>query len=103
MGDYTTSQRDRGSTTFTLDGEAYTFTFPKTAGLLLDMAASDNGLDRFGAMVDWLDHGLPAEQSQKLLGRLRDPEDALDTEVLGQIIRDLMEEASEGRAGNPTG
>jgi hypothetical protein len=101
--EFTTSKRRNDPIEFTLDGEQYLFTPPKSAGMLLAMAGADNSeiaanSAMIRALFDWLGDGLPEEQSQRLMARLQDKEDDLDTDTLIQIIQGLQKEV----AGRPT-
>lgn len=98
---FTTAARRKKPIRFDLDGEAYTFTPPKSAGPLFALLEADDGDELAGARVqfDWLGAGLADGQSEKLIARLKDPEDDLDVEDLRPIIEWLQEQIS----GRPTG
>lgn len=84
---------------FTLgDDDLYTFTPPKTSGMLLDIVVgdpdADNNVAATRASLNWLSDGLPDDQAQRILDRLRDPDDDLDTDTLNEVIKWLVEQAS---------
>ena len=82
---------------FTLDGEDYLFTPPKTVPVFL--AADKNPAEWARVRLNWLSHGLPEDQAQRIHDRLMDFDDALDYGTLSEVINYLMEEMS----GRPTG
>jgi hypothetical protein len=99
--DFTTKQRERQSTEFTLDGETFTFTPPKRAALImsaivtvgLDKPSSDG--DSVRDLLNWLGEGLGDEQADRVLGRLQDPNDDFDLDQVNEIARYLL-----GQSGN---
>lgn len=99
---FTTAKRRSKPIEFELDGEAYHFTAPKTAGMVLDVlshgAGDPNSPAAAKATLDWMSQGLPEEENARLIERLRDPKDDFDFADLGPIIEFLVEEAT----GNPT-
>lgn len=95
--EFTTAKKRRDPLDFTLDGETYHFTPTKTAGVVLALADGDN-TEVMKQTFDWLSHGLPDDEAQRLIDRLNDPDDDLDVDDLGTIISGLQEEI----AGRPT-
>lgn len=93
--EFTTAKRRKEPITFTLDGDEYTFNPPKTAGVVLEYAETGNDI---GPLLDWLDEGLSEEQAKRIEDRLRDPDDDLDMDTLGDIVAALFEQVS----GRPT-
>lgn len=94
---FTTASRRTQPIRFTLDDVEYEFTPPKMASLVLGIVTGDD-IGSVRAMLDWLDSGLPKDQSQLLEARLRDPKDDLDFDTLSEVIQGLMAKA----AGGPT-
>lgn len=95
---FTSAKRAREKITFDLDGVEYTFTPPKDS--IMVMPILGDGDTETGAMrglFDWLGAGLPKDQEERLIGRLRDPEDDLDIDTLTEIIKGLQEAVSGGR------
>lgn len=80
---------------FTLDGETFVFTPPKTAALAL----AESNTEQLRAQLNWLSAGLSDEQSEKLHDRLMDFGDPLEAVDLVKIVGALIEEM----AGRPTG
>lgn len=101
--DFKVAKKKRKIIEFRIEGDdfVYSFTTPKTAGLVLDITAegSSEEVASTRAMLNWLSRGLPEDQNQRLMDRLRDPDDDLDFEELGEYVEKLMEEVN----GNPTG
>jgi len=98
--DITTKQRERQSVEFTLDGETFTFTSPKRAELIMS-AITTVGLDKTSTdgdsvrdLLNWLGEGLGDEQAERILGRLRDPEDDFDLDQVNEIARFLLGQSS---------
>ena len=86
---------------FVLDDEAYTFIPPKTALMLMPgvfASGADAGMAMTRATFDWLSAGLPEDQNDRLIARLRDPEDDFDIDNLTEIISALTEQTT----GRPT-
>lgn len=92
---FTTAKRRKEPISFTIDGEEFTFTPPKTAKVLLEYAETGNEL---GPLLDWLDEGLSKEQAKRIEERLLDSEDDFDSDQLGEIVSALFEQVS----GRPT-
>lgn len=95
---FTTAKRAREAIPFTLDGEEYQFTPPKDS--IMVMPLLDGGDAETGAMrglFDWLGAGLPQEQTDRIITRLKDPEDDLDIDTLTEVIKGLQEAVSGGR------
>ena len=67
---------------------------------LLDEEGDDDaaGLRSSRAIFAWLDKGLSKEDQEHIEARLRDEDDDLDFDTLGDIIQKLMERVS----GRPT-
>lgn len=84
--------------TFTLDDDEFTFTPPKLAGAVLE--GLETG-DDFGASLDWLRDGLPSEQAELLVHRLKDEADNFDVTDLGPIIEALIAKVT-GRPTKPS-
>lgn len=87
--------------TFTLDGDDYTFTPPKAAVLAMMAIAGDdsNPMGQLKAVFDWLGNKMPQAQQDRLLDRLRDPDDKLDLDYLTEeVFPGLVQEAY----GRPT-
>lgn len=86
--------------TFTLgDGHEYVFTPPKSAVMMMPVidanAASDNaGIDITKATFNWLGEGLSDEDHDRILTRLRDPEDGLDVDTLADVVKALTEKVA---------
>lgn len=102
--EFTTTKREAVVVEFDLDGEHYTFTAPKQAELLASVV-SKVGLhgqsvstDGVKDLMNWLGEGLPEEQAERLLERLRDPEDDFDLPDINKLARYLLTQTS----GRPT-
>jgi hypothetical protein len=80
---------------FTLDGTTYHFKPPKTTALVL----ADTTTDQLRAQLNWLEAGLPDDESELIRNRLFDLEDDLEAIDLVRIVNSLLEEMS----GRPTG
>lgn len=99
---FTTSGRgSRKPITFRLDDDTYTFTPPKVAGIVLDLfdvtvTPGEEEAARSAARgaFDWLSSGLPEEESERIIGRLRDPDDPLDLPDVVEVIKWLLEKVS---------
>jgi hypothetical protein len=98
--DFITKQRERTIIEFTLDGEPFSFTPPKKAQLImsaittigLDKASTDG--DSVRDLLNWLGEGLGDEQAERVLGRLRDPDDDFDLDAVNDIARHLLGQSS---------
>lgn len=95
--EFTTAKRRRETIHFVLDGEEFDFTPQKQAGIALAVVDGDQ-TEMMRSMFDWLSDGLPEDQSQRIIDRLKDPEDDLDIDQLGDLISGLQDEI----AGRPT-
>lgn len=98
-GVFTTAKRRAKPITFTLDGEDYEFTPPKRAAAVVDLVLSGqeaNGLATTRVAFDWISAGLPEEQNDRLVERLKDPEDDFDIENLENLL-EWLRKRSEGR------
>jgi hypothetical protein len=96
--------RRRTPITFDLGGDDHVYTFlpPKQAGVFMPMldAANDDAASMSAARAafKWLDDGLGKEDQDHIEARLRDEDDDLDFDTLGEVINGLMEKVS----GRPT-
>jgi hypothetical protein len=86
--EFTTGKKRREPIPFTLDGHDFVFNPPKLAGAVLDALDDDEGA---GALLDWFAQGLDEETEKFITARLRDEQDDLDVEDLGNVIKALME------------
>lgn len=93
--EFTTAKRRAKKITFILDGEDFEFAAPKTAPAMLAMF---DGTPEAKATFDWLGEGLPEDQTERLIARLKDPKDDFDVDNLEVIVKWLMEQVS----GRPT-
>jgi hypothetical protein len=99
--EFTTTGRPRQVIEFDLDGEHYTFTAPKRAGLIMSVVATV-GIDGKGStesdsvrdLLNWVGEGLPDDQGERLMARLQDPEDDFDLENINEIARYLLGQTS---------
>lgn len=97
--DFQTAKRRKEPIPFTLDGEEYEFTPQKNSVLVMPSMSDDkDGTEELRGIFDWLGAGLPDEQEQRLIERLKDPEDDLDLDMLSEIVSGLIEEIG----GRPT-
>lgn len=90
---------------FTIEGDDHVYQFvpPKRAAMVLDAVGVNASDDDAVANVirqqfDWLGDGLGEEQAARIETRLRDPNDDLDVDVLQELLKWLLEQAS----GRPT-
>jgi hypothetical protein len=114
MREFTTPARERTLVTFTLDGDLYHFTPPKFSIIAMGIgdlinaisgtaAGMDEDSPESGAstmammreLLDWLGAGLPDDEGQRILDRLKDPDDDLDIDTVLTITLGLMEEAGD--------
>lgn len=98
--DFQTAKRRKEPIPFTLDGEEYEFT-PQKNSILVFPSLTDgekDGTEELRGIFDWIGAGLPDDQEQRLIARLRDPEDDLDIDMLHNVAVSLLEEIS----GRPT-
>lgn len=99
--EFTTNERPRQVTEFDVDGEHYVFTAPKRAGLIMSVVTTV-GIDGKGStesdsvrdLLNWLGEGLPEDQADRLLNRLKDPDDDFDLENINEIARYLLGQSS---------
>lgn len=90
--------------TFTLgDDHVYKFTPPKNAVMMIPLLQPSAGSDEDGVNLtrstfDWLGQGLSEEDNDLIISRLKDPEDDLDIDLLGDVVQKLSEQV----AGRPT-
>jgi hypothetical protein len=115
---YVAKPKTPKSIEFELAGDLYHFTGGKDSDMLLALMAAGPsgawaGVDRTREMLNWLGHGLNPEHGEKdhkddakacevcrLQGRLLDKnDDAVDLDIVLEIINDLQAEVS----GRPTG
>lgn len=96
--EFRTAKQRKEPIKFTIDEDEFTFTPHKTAGMVLDILDDESELK---AAFDWLDEGLPEDQSALLEKRLRDPEDDLDVDMVAEIIKFLISRVS-GRPTKPS-
>ena len=94
MLEFKTAARRKDPIHFTLDGRTFSFVPPKTAVMVLAVVAAEDDSDNLKAMFDWLDQGLSTADSEHLEARLRDKDDDLDVDMLAEIVKGLIEEAS---------
>lgn len=100
---FTSGSRARKPVEFVLDDDEYVFTPPKVAGLVLDAFNGDDDDDTrqrsaAQAAFDWLYDGLPEDDADRIVARLRDPDDPLDLPDLVEVIKWLLSKVS----GRPT-
>lgn len=94
---FTSAKRSKKPIKFTLDGDEYSFTPPKQAGMAMPFL-DDSGSNELKVVMDWLGDGLPEDQVARLITRLKDPEDDFDIPTLKDVIKGLVEKVT----GNPT-
>ena len=96
--EFTTAKNRHKPIEFTLDGEDYVFTPPKLARMTADLFGfgdDDEAQDGVAkAAMDWLSDGLPEEQRERIISRLRDPDDDFDVPDLTDIIKWLVSKVS---------
>lgn len=85
------------------DDHEYKFNPPKNAVMLMPIFDRDKDDDEMGigltrSTFDWLGDGLSEDDNQRILRRLRDSKDDLDTDTLNQVIEGLSEQVG----GRPT-
>lgn len=95
--EFTSAKKRKEVIEFTLDGELYHFTPHKTASVVLALLGGDQTA-QVKETFDWLSDGLPDEESQRIIDKLKDPDDEFDITDLTDVIRGLQEEI----AGRPT-
>lgn len=95
---FTTSARKVDPIKFSLDGEDFEFTPPKSAGIFLEMVDGGTVISLTKETFDWLGEGLGEEKTARLVARLKDPKDNFDTPNLEVILEWLQKQV----AGNPT-
>lgn len=100
MKEFTTKERERQTVEFVLDGETYSFTPPKRAELIMSVVSA-SGLDRptteadsVRDLLNWLGEGLGENQADRLMERLRDPDDDFDLAQINEIARYLLGQSS---------
>ena len=97
---FTTTKKDYSPIEFEIDDEHFVFTPHKQASMILPLMDPDSDMPEAQAtkaFFDWLGEGLPEEQLEVLIDRLKDPKDQFDTEDLAVIARGLMEEVNSQR------
>ena len=107
MREFQTATRRERVIEFMVDADVFHFNPPKRIALVLDSIGLRDGSDPDNvdprlapvkSMFDWLGQGLPQEESDRLIERMRDPEDDLDIDDVAEIVKWLMEQV----AGRPT-
>lgn len=95
-------KRRKEVVTFTLEGSdhSYAFTPHKQADIFLPLMdgendSGDNPFTQTRAIFSWLDAGLSESDRTHIEGRLRDEDDDLDFDTLGEVIKGLMEHVSK--------
>lgn len=92
---FTTSSKARPLVEFTIDDDTFHFTAPKTSHLLLGLVESDGGgVGNVKALLDWVGAGLPVEENDRLVERMKDPDDAFDVDTLTEVATFLVAEAT---------
>ena len=100
MKEFTTSQRDRPTVEFVLDGETFTFEAPKRAELIMSVVSTvglnkaSTDTDSVRDLLNWLGEGLGEEQAEKIISRLQDPKDDFDLDQVNEIARYLLGQTS---------
>lgn len=96
--EFEVAKKRRQPLTFTLEGEDYEYTFtpPKAAVMMLPiMEKQDNdamtGIALTRATFDWLGAGLSEEDNERIINRLKDPKDDLDSDDLGNLVQKISE------------
>jgi len=94
------AKRRTDAITFDLEGSAHVYSFvpPKQAAMILPMLDAESDLEAAKAAFEWLDTGLSQEDQDHLSGRLKDPKDDLDIDILEEVVSGLVERVS----GRPT-
>lgn len=84
--------------TFDLEGDEHVYTFqpPKQAVMFMPVLAPDAddemlGINLTKSSFQWLDAGLSKSDSDRIEARLRNPEDDLDFDTLGEVVKGLVE------------
>jgi len=106
MREFQTATRRNRVIEFMIDADEFHFKPPKRISLVLDSIGMTDGSDEdidprlapVKSMFDWLGQGLPDEESDRLIQRMRDPHDDLDIDDVADIVKWLMEQV----AGRPT-
>lgn len=93
------AKRRRKPITFDLEGDDYEYSFspPKQAGVFMPLFEGEDEIDEIQtsrAVFAWLDKGLSEEDRKHIEDRLRDEDDDLDFDTLGDVVKALMEKAS---------
>lgn len=100
---YKTAKRKSGPIEFSIDGDDYVFTPPKTASMMLPVIEQDDtddmGLMALKVQYDWIEAGLPEEQAERIKSRLKNPKDDFDSSDLENISKWIMKQIN----GRPTG
>lgn len=115
MQDFTPTRRPASASApavkFSITGEPYLFTPPKTAALALGMIKSTDEMTRLRTMFQWLGQGLAPDhepwgeyaghesfdvdcQACRLEARFKDPGDELDMELLSEVVQWLLTEVA---------
>lgn len=104
--EFTSKPRNTQPIPFTLDGDEYQFTPQKVASTVLPMMDPEavgglNGDYRqrmSQASWQWFKDGLPPDQYQRIIDKLKDPADPLDYPDVTAVTNALISEVS----GRPT-
>jgi hypothetical protein len=99
---FSVPKRRKKPMTFTIEGDEHEYTFkaPKQAGVFMGLFDGDDEVDEMAmsrAVFEWLDKGLSEDDQKHIEDRLRDEDDDLDFDTLGDIVKALMEKS----AGRP--
>lgn len=87
-----TQARESEPITFHIDDDAFTFTPPKLAGLLLAIVDDADPMEMTRQLLNgWVFAGLPEPERAKLKSRVSDPADPLDMPDLISLIEGLIE------------
>lgn len=95
---FTTGTRNKKPILFTLDGEEFAFTPPKQAAIFLETVNGGTVISLTQETFDWLGEGLAEGQQDRLVERLKDPDDDFDVPNLEAILEYLQKKV----AGRPT-
>lgn len=92
------SERQPHPAVYGPDPHEYVFTPPKNAVMMLPVIDPGekemNDLGMTKATFDWLGSGLAPSDNDRIIARLRDPNDDLDVEHLADVIQALTEKVA---------